>query len=87
MNKILNSKINNNLIPIIGSYLLPIIKKDKYNKCQKELKKFTSYVKYSLNHKIMISNNSIPQFYYNCNKMKYKRAIDKYWEIIHKTDF
>jgi hypothetical protein len=84
MNKILNSHINNNLTPIIGSYLLPIPIYDKY---QKELKKFTGYVKYSLDYKIMISENFIPQFYYNCNKMKYKRAIDEYWEIVLKTDF
>lgn len=87
MNKILNtvsatlgSKINKNLTPIIRSYLLPIIEKDKY---QKELRRLTFYVKYSLDYKRIFSSDNIPQIYSNCNKIKYTRAIDKYWEIIY----
>ena len=77
MNKILNtvsatlgSKINKNLTPIIRSYLLPIIEKDKY---QKELRRLTFYVKYSLDYKRIFSSDNIPQIYSNCNKIKYTR--------------
>ena len=77
MNRILNTKINNNIIHIIGSYLLP----DKKFLDIKSLKYQIETIEMRLNDH-MITKENLETFYYkSLNNCKITRICENWWSI------